>query len=29
VIIGIYDQYDDQPADCAEMCRKYSGAGGA
>lgn len=24
VIVGIYDQYSDQPADCATMCRKYT-----
>ena len=24
VIIGIYDQYTDQPADCANMCRKFT-----
>ncbi len=23
-IIGIYDKYSDQPADCAAMCRKYT-----
>ena len=25
VIIGIYDQYSDQPGDCASMCRKFTG----
>ncbi len=24
VIIGIYDKYSDQPADCASMCRKFT-----
>ncbi len=23
VIVGIYDRYDDQPADCAGMCRRF------
>ncbi len=24
VIIGIYDQYSDQPGDCAKLCRKFT-----
>lgn len=24
VIVGIYDRYDDQPADCAELVRRYT-----
>ena len=23
VIVGIYDRYDDQPADCAKLCRQF------
>jgi hypothetical protein len=25
-IIGIYDEYDDQPADCAKLCRQFTGS---
>ncbi len=27
VIIGIYDRYSDQPAQCAAMCRRFAGQG--
>lgn len=27
VIIGIYDEYSDQPAECAAMCRQFTGKG--
>lgn len=28
-IVGIYDRYSDQPAECAALVRKYAGAGAA